>query len=56
MNLTTGFIVRLVFRLSVLVTVLFGSSGCVTTTEINEGYGVTMEEEKPLVDQVKVED
>ena len=29
--------------------------GCVTSTEINEGDGVIMTEEPPLVDQVKVD-
>lgn len=34
---------------------LVGLSGCVTTTEIDEGDGIFMEEEPSLEDQVKVE-
>jgi len=48
----TFFLVRLVWP----VLTFLGICGCVTTTEIDEGYGVTVEEEPALVDQVKVDD
>ncbi|MBC2603944.1 hypothetical protein [Puniceicoccus vermicola] len=37
------------------VLTLLGLGGCVTTTEVDDGDGIVMEEEPPLVDQVKVE-
>lgn len=41
---------------ALFVTALFllGVSGCVTTTEINEGDGVIMQEQPPPSDQVQV--
>jgi len=55
MNPSNGFFVRLAFRLSLLVTVMLGFSGCVTTTTIDEGDGIILQEEPPPSDQVEVD-
>ena len=46
---------KTILFVGILAVIFLVGAGCVTTTEIDEGYGVTVTEEPPLEDQVKVE-